>query len=51
MGARFMADKIEAPAVSWWTCPESEWKAAHTAQLPRLTAVTTTYRFAHPEDF
>jgi hypothetical protein len=36
---------------TWWDVPPAEFKAAHTAQVPRMTAVTTTYRFAHPDDF
>ena len=37
------------PGTSWWTCPEAEFSTEHRAQLPRITAVRTTYRYAHDE--
>lgn len=52
-GGRF-AGHMATPAPTtktWWDVPPAEFKAAHTAQVPRMTAVTTTYRFAHPDDF
>jgi hypothetical protein len=52
MGGRFIPPKpIAPPTKTWWDVPPDKFKAAHTAQVPRMTAVTTTYRFAHPDDF
>jgi hypothetical protein len=39
------------PASSWWAkaLTRSEFMAVHAEQVPRMTAVTSTYRYAHDE--
>jgi hypothetical protein len=50
-GGRIPLPKTVPPTDSWWTCPESEFKARHTAQMPRMTAITTTYRYSNEDCF
>ena len=49
-GGRVPLPKTVPPSESWWTCPESEFKDRHTAQVSRMTAITSTYRYT-PDDF
>lgn len=51
MGARFVPPRNPPPETSWWICSDEEFPILHAQQVPRMTAVTTTYRFAHPDDF
>ena len=44
-------EKPAPPSYSWWaeTKNDAEFKTAHTAQLPRMTAIRVVYRFKDDE--
>ena len=51
IGGRFISPKaLASPSRSWWVVKDDQaFVAAYVKEVPRMTATTTTYKFAYDD--